>query len=411
MARRPRAARLETRTARLRLAIRKRPYDWTAISPGISLGYRRCEGAGRWVVRVAAGGSRWEKNVGIADDHEAADGENVLNFHEAMDKARALARGKDAVSGRPATLSEAIDDYKADLIARRGSTQNASRIRFHMTATLLSKPVSMLTSRELRHWRDSLIADGMIPSSLLRLVKSVRACLNLAARHDKRITNKDAWGDSLGGITEHHNPRNVILPDEQIAAIVAAAYAVVDAAFGLYCETMAATGQRQSQLAKLEIGDLLDGNGAPRLMVPSSRKGRNRRVERKSIAITRDLAAKLRAAAGDRAPTAPLLLRADGKQWQPLNSDHLRPFAMVAESAGVACTMYALRHSSIVRQLLVNTPIRLVADHHDTSVQMIEKTYSRYIATHGDALVRRGLIDLSQPAAANVVPLPSGRRS
>jgi integrase len=411
MARRSRAARLETRTARLKLAIRKKPYDFTSISPGISLAYRRCASAGRWVVKVADGrGGTWTKVVGFADDHEDKDGETVLDFFQAQDRARALARGKDSASGRPATLDEAIDDYRADLIARGGSTQNASSIRFHMPATLLSKPVSMLTSRELRHWRDSMLANGMKPATLLRLIKAVRACLNLAARHDKRITNRDAWGDSLGGIADTHNPRNAILNDEQVRAAVAAAYAI-DAAFGVYAETMATTGARQSQIARLEIADLQDDSAAPRLLMPSSRKGRNRRAERKPVPITPGLAAKLRAAAGDRAPTAPLLLRADGNPWQPLHSDHLRLFALAAERAGLGGhTMYALRHSSIVRALLANVPIRLVADHHDTSVVMIEKTYSRYIAGHGDALIRCGLLDLSPPAAANVVTI-AGRRS
>ena len=44
--------------------------------------------------------------------------------------------------------------------------------------------------------------------------------------------------------------------------------------------------------------------------------------------------------------------------------------------------MYALRHSSIVRMLLRNVPIRLVASLHNTSVAMIEKHYSKYITEH-----------------------------
>jgi hypothetical protein len=58
MARRPRAARLETRTTRLKLPVRLKPYDFTVISPGIALGYRRCAGPGRFVVRVADGRGR-----------------------------------------------------------------------------------------------------------------------------------------------------------------------------------------------------------------------------------------------------------------------------------------------------------------------------------------------------------------
>jgi hypothetical protein len=41
----PRAAKLETATARRRLEVRKKPV-WTTISPGIGLGYRRNAGPG-----------------------------------------------------------------------------------------------------------------------------------------------------------------------------------------------------------------------------------------------------------------------------------------------------------------------------------------------------------------------------
>jgi hypothetical protein len=65
-----------------------------------------------------------------------------------------------------------------------------------------------------------------------------------------------------------------------------------------------------------------------------------------------------------------------------------------------------LRHTWITKQLIRGTPIRLVADAADTSVAMIEKTYSKYITHHGDDLLRAGLIDLSvPPAGPNVVPL------
>jgi hypothetical protein len=55
--------------------------------------------------------------------------------------------------------------------------------------------------------------------------------------------------------------------------------------------------------------------------------------------------------------------------------------------------MYALRHSNIVRQLLAGVPVRVVAVNHDTSVAMLERTYSRHIGDHADALVRAALLD------------------
>ena len=46
---------------------------------------------------------------------------------------------------------------------------------------------------------------------------------------------------------------------------------------------------------------------------------------------------------------------------------------------------------------------RIVATLHDTSVKMIERTYSRYIASHSDEIARRALLDVSQPTANNVI--------
>ena len=61
--------------------------------------------------------------------------------------------------------------------------------------------------------------------------------------------------------------------------------------------------------------------------------------------------------------------------------------------------MYCLRHSSIVRMLLRNVPIRLAASLHNTSVAMIEKHYSRYITEHSiDDITRAGLLSEPTPA-------------
>jgi hypothetical protein len=69
-------------------------------------------------------------------------------------------------------------------------------------------------------------------------------------------------------------------------------------------------------------------------------------------------------------------------------------------------TMYALRHSSIVRMLKKNIPIRLVASLHNTSVAMIEKHYSKFITEHAiDDIARAGLLSEPAPAGDNVVSI------
>lgn len=58
-------------------------------------------------------------------------------------------------------------------------------------------------------------------------------------------------------------------------------------------------------------------------------------------------------------------------------------------------TIYALRYSNIVRQLLAGVPIRVVAVNDDTGTVMIERTYSRNIVDHPDGIARRALLDVA----------------
>jgi hypothetical protein len=61
MARRSRSTQLETRTGRLKLPPRKKPYT-ARIAPGVRLGYRRNATAGTWSVIAADGhGGNWMK--------------------------------------------------------------------------------------------------------------------------------------------------------------------------------------------------------------------------------------------------------------------------------------------------------------------------------------------------------------
>jgi hypothetical protein len=147
-------------------------------------------------------------------------------------------------------------------------------------------------------------------------------------------------------------------------------------------------------------------------MMPTSRKGRGaKRIMRRPVPIPAGLAARLRALTTDRVPTAPLLVKPGGKPWK--KSDHSRLFRRAAKAAGLdpsEVTIYALRHSNIVRQILAGVPIRVVAVNHDTSIAMLERTYSRYIGDHADALARAALLDTAEPGpVANGVAIGAAR--
>ena len=202
----------------------------------------------------------------------------------------------------------------------------------------------------------------------------------------------------------------MILDEPAIRTIIAKA-SEQSAEFGLLIEAAAVTGARVSQLARIEVQDLQGERSDPRVMMPSSRKGRGqKKTSRRPVPIPAGLANRLAAAAKGRSATAPLLLKRSGEPWK--KSDHSRLFARAARAAGLdpdEATIYALRHSSIVRQLLAGVPVRVVAVNHDTSVVMIERTYSRHIGDHADALARKALLDIAAPAAGNVVSITAER--
>src|SRR5262245_60256243 len=172
---RPRAPKLENPTARNRLEVRKKPY-YVAISPGVFLGYCRNSGHCKWSVRVVRGRAEWTDRFATTDDLEPANGRDVLNYWQAVDQARALARRNEAVpDSKPMTGEDALGVYERDLKTRAADPANAQRARKHLTATLAGKPVMLLSTQDLRHWRDGLLGKGLEPSSVNRTRAGIRA--------------------------------------------------------------------------------------------------------------------------------------------------------------------------------------------------------------------------------------------
>ena len=408
MARNARDSRLESRSARLRLPIRRKPYNGPGLARGVVLQYRRNRHNGSWVLKASDGhGKYWTKAFAEADDFDESDGQKVLTFYEAQAAAKTLARGGAAAgTTAPVTVDGALVDYKRDLISRGAGAYNADHPRRHLTPLLLSKPVALLTTRELRVWRDGLLGK-IAPASINRICNGLCAALELARQHDRRIQNRDAWETGLAGLPDAQRARNVVLSDEQVHAFVAAACRL-DPALGLFVDVLAVTGARPSQARRLRVEDL-QSSATPKLMMPKSGKGggRNRvakKSERYSVPITAPLAERLKAAAAGRAPDAALLQRTDGSPWgdEP-GSFYRRNMRAAVEAIGEdpdLVTPYSLRHSNITRMLLRNVPVRLIASFHDTSIGQIERNYSRFITeAHSDAVSRSALLPEPAPAA------------
>ena len=390
------------------------------IAPRIGLGYRRNQTAGTWVARVADGkGGNWTKAIGFADDYEEADGTGFFDFWQAQERARAVGRlghAGDGQDAKLATVEKALDRYEADLKTRGGDVGNAARVRSHLSDSFNQKTVGLLTKRDLRSWRDGL-AKTLTPASVNRTCSILKAALNLAADHDDRIPSRRPWENGLATIHDAEESRNVILTDALVRSLIVAAYKQ-SGKFGLLVEVAAITGARVSQIARLEVQDAQGDRADFRLMMPTSRKGRGqKKIARRPVPVPAGLVERLTKLSKGKPKKAPLLVKPSGEPWS--KSDHSRLFKRAVKKIVETIveleaekhdkskpvklddhdpsevTIYALRHTNIVRQLLAGVPIRVVAVNHDTSVAMIEKTYSRHIGDHSDALARATLFDIS----------------
>jgi hypothetical protein len=392
-----RAPRFESATARLRLDIRKKSYVAARLSRGAFLLYRRCKGPGTWSIKANNGqGGYWIRALAgtVADDHESCDGSRVLSFWQAQRKGLALIRGKDdADTDAPVTLDQALRDYEQDLKTASADIANVRRVRAHLSPSLLSRPILMLSGRELRHWRDSLIEKGLANATIDRTRTPLRAALEFAAAADPvRLGHlRTVWKVALAGLGGG-KARRYPLSDADILKLMSEAYQI-DYQFGRLVEVLARTGARRSQAVRL-VGASLKFD-PPRLDMPGSRKGGRKRNKDKPhsvpVPISIDLARRLAGRPAD----APLLVRADGKAWgKSYESDHRTPWKLAVERAGLDPTIgtYALRHASIVRMLKKNVPARLVAKLHDTGLGPLERNYSEFIADSSDQIARQGML-------------------
>ena len=133
MARSVRRAGLETKTARLKLLVARKPM-FIRIGPGLSLGYRRNQVAGTWVLRVADGkGGATTRAIGTADDFTDADGASVLNDWQAQEKAQSVARNPSGQGiPKPLTIGRAADVYLEELEAKNPRTARDTRGRLNL---------------------------------------------------------------------------------------------------------------------------------------------------------------------------------------------------------------------------------------------------------------------------------------
>ena len=415
-------------TTRASRAALPRGLHWRGVDRDIHLGYRKNRRGGEWIVRwyVRESCSYQRINLGVADD---------LLSEGTLDYARAVKAAKEAVAkvrrkraadaaGPVLTVGSALESYVAARNARQSEREGrevnadaASTLNRHVRndERFLAIRLDELTEGDLEAWRNSL-DPSLKGTTKRRITNDLKAALNATLRKERRRLPADLAETILLGLdveaigvepTEVAR-ENQILDDETVRQVISAAFAI-DEDFGLLVLVMAATGARFSQLKRMSVRDAQIP--LRRLLIPKSRKGRNKVAGFTPVRIGSDVIGALQKAIAGRKPEEPLFCRWRHVQYGPglwrrdrrgawqAAAEMTRHWDVICQEVGIKVVPYALRHSSIVRGIGAGLPIRLVAAMHDTSVAMIEKHYSRWIADGLEELGAQAIVPLLAHAA------------
>jgi integrase len=392
MARKIRNVILENRTQRLKLVVAKKPV-FVRIGPGISLGYRRNQTVGTWVLRVADGrGGARTAAVGSADDHDDADGQLFLNYWQAQDRAKIAARQPNGVPGSPLPTVRAVTDtYLQWLTAKnpRTAADTRGRLEKHFLPKFGDRLVSSLTKSSLDAWLASMVTKSDDPEgkrrskdSANRVLSMVKALLNQAVREPANgLSNDSAWR-LVRPFHGTSKPRDIRYTDEEVRRLVDRAphEAVARLITGAFL-----TGARYGELAGARIAQF---DARAKTMRINIGKTGGRTIILQSSAA--DFLSKI---SEGRDPQDFLFVRSNGSRWK--KSDQTRPIKDALRAAGLSTdgNLYALRHTYISRAIEGGVPLNVIADNCGTSVRMIEKTYAKILAEK-----RREFIELGAPS-------------
>ncbi|OWQ98393.1 tyrosine-type recombinase/integrase [Sphingopyxis witflariensis] len=399
---------------------------WRGIDPDVHIGYRKGKRGGRWLARWYVGDQKYSQaKLGTADDVLS---EGNLSYEAAVKAARvtveqARLRVRLEAAGPPVTVKSAVETYTAMRDARdtvrkgRPSRSDASsRLTLHVLSKpkLAEKALCDLRDHHLKTWLSCLDADLKLATKR-RLINDFKAALNLAFIPNRAVLPTDfdktvkfglALDEAVSDDAIQEVRESQILKDEQIRRVIEVAQALdQEGDFARLVIVLAATGTRFSQAKRILVGDVQIQHS--RLLVPNSWKGKKYGIVRVPVPVGRDVLEALTPAIEGRSPSAPLLERWHHEQtgvaewkrtarvpWKTA-SEMTRMWNKVLKAAGLQdVVVYSLRHSSIVRGIRAGLPIRLVAASHDTSVQMIERHYSRWITDGLEELTARAVVPL-----------------
>ncbi len=396
-------AKLESRTSRSRLKRGRQPH-WQALQAGaIHLGYQRRpdEAAGRWILRRRIGDKYAVMELGRADDDATADGAEVLDHAQAVEKARALLASPSKGKRHRLSVRQALDDYVAFKRAQGQPVKDVlSRATAHILPVLGDCVVADLESAQLRRWLAAL-ADAPAQvrpkagkpqyqpapteervrarqASANRVLTMLKAALN-HAYDEGHVSNRDAWGRKLKPFRDVEVARVRYLSVAEASRLINAC----DEELRPLVTAALLTGCRYGELARLEVCDFNPDAGT--VAIRKSKSGKPRHV----VLTEEGVAFFTRHCAGRKGHE--IMFTNNGRAWKA--SEQARPMAAACDRAQLIphITFHGLRHTYASLAVMNGVPLMVVAKNlGHTDTRMVEKHYGHLAETYVTEAIRKG---------------------
>jgi integrase len=402
------ARKIDTRDARRKLAIRSKPY-FARLTRDLFLGYRRLRDQdGTWIARRYLQEDRYETEaIGRADDRNEANGDTILDYDQAQDKAREWFKGRTAgPKGKagPITVEQACESYVDFLRDHRKTADDTDgRLRKHVIPRIGKIAVADLTQDDVEKVQRAMVrrdpedpdVERRSKDTANRVMTMLKAALSHARQKHKKAIPKEVeaeWRD-VKQFRDVGRSRQVHLDEAQSLRLIN----VCEGAFRNLVAAALYTGARApDELAKRRVRDF---NADARTLTIIDGKTGDREIflTAKAIKFFKNIT-------DGRAPDALLLPRDDGKAWG--KSHQARPMKEAVHKAKLpkGCTLYSLRHTYASQQLKKGCDIKSLAENMGTSVRMIEKHYGKFFQEDRRRLVEQFGPNFDLPPV-NVTPL------
>jgi integrase len=426
MARTVRNAKIDTRSSRAKLGVRREPY-WTAVSRGCALGYRRGSKGGTWIGRFRDDDGRQHyASLGAADDARDPDNLTVFSFAQAQERARGFfQRAARQAAGRPTiekhTIETALSEY---FQAREGRGSKGTRAdRYAADArivpTLGSMELERLTSARLRDWLAKLSAAPKLVrtargaterktrkvetgdadavrarrATANRVLTILKAALNHAFG-EGHVASDEAWR-KVKPFREADAPVVRFLSAAECKRLVNGS----EEDFRKLVQAALLTGCRYGELTRMTTADFNAAAGAVTVRLSKSGKPRH-------VTLTDEGRALFTALTAGNKPRAPIFQRSDGETWKA--SHQQRPLIDASKRAKIdpPATFHVLRHTYASVLAMKGAPMGVIAaqlGHADTRVT--ERHYAHFAPNYVATTIRASLPRMGLVEESNVLSL------